>query len=64
MRIPFAWAWYSFNKNLGSFPSKRNMITVDIFDSIAGKGLDIGYDGTYEFSSDSITRLNIYAGKK
>ena len=63
MRIPFSWAWYNFNKHLGSFPSKRNMITVDIFDSIAGEGLDIGHDGTYEFSSDSITRLNIYAGK-
>tara|TARA_Y100001970_G_C14250705_1_gene871621 strand:- start:260 stop:910 length:651 start_codon:yes stop_codon:yes gene_type:complete len=63
MRIPFSWAWYNFNKHLGSFPSKRNMITVDIFDSIAGEGLDIGHDGTYEFNSDSITRLNIYAGK-
>ena len=63
MRIPLSWVWYSFNKRLGSFPSKRNMITVEIFDSIAGKGLDIGHDGTYEFSSDSITRLNIYAGK-
>jgi len=34
MKLPFSWVWYKFNNHLGSFPSKRNMKTIEIFDSI------------------------------
>jgi hypothetical protein len=62
MKLPFSWVWYKFNNHLGSFPSKRNMKTIEIFDSIIGTGLDIGHDGNYSFKNGNVVRLNIYSG--
>ena len=52
--------WFSFLNNLGSWPCERNMETVNIFDDLDGKGLDIGHDGEYIFQNGNIIRLNIY----
>tara|TARA_B100001250_G_scaffold380638_1_gene372244 strand:- start:3994 stop:4665 length:672 start_codon:yes stop_codon:yes gene_type:complete len=55
--------WYKFLNHLGSFPSPRNMQTVEIFDDLKGKGLDIGHLGDYSFKNNNVIRLNIHAGK-
>ena len=39
------------------------METVNIFDDLDGKGLDIGHDGEYTFQNGNIIRLNIYPGE-
>ena len=52
--------WYRFLNNLGSWPCERNMETVNIFDDLDGKGLDIGHDGEYIFQNGNVIRLNIY----
>ena len=54
--------WYKFLNNLGKWPCDRNMKSIEIFDGLYGKGLDIGHDGEYTFKSDNITRLNIHPG--
>jgi SAM-dependent methyltransferase len=55
--------WYNFLKNIGKWPCARNMESIEIFNGLYGKGLDIGHDGEYTFKSDNITRLNIYPGE-
>ena len=55
--------WYYYLKNLGKWPCARNMESIEIFNGLYGKGLDIGHDGEYTFKSDNITRLNIYPGE-
>ena len=54
--------WYKFLREVGGLPKERNMLTVEIFDSIEGKGLDIGHDGNYGFKNGDVVRLNIYEG--
>jgi hypothetical protein len=36
------------------------MESVNIFDDLDGKGLDIGHDGEYIFQNSNVIRLNIY----
>ena len=55
--------WYKFLTQLGSFPNNRNMMTVNIFDEIEGKGLDIGHLGNYSFKNNDVVRLNIHPGE-
>ena len=55
--------WFSFLNNLGSWPCERNMETVNIFDDLDGKGLDIGHDGESTFQNGNIIRLIIYPKK-
>ncbi len=55
--------WYKFFKNLGKWPCARNMESIEIFNGLYGRGLDIGHDGEYTLQSDNITRLNIYLGE-
>ena len=39
------------------------MESVDIFDNIHGKGLDIGHNGDYSFDNNNVIKLNIYPGE-
>ena len=55
--------WYKFLNQLGSFPSARNMLTVEIFEDLKGKGLDIGHLGDYSFKNKDVIRLNIHPGE-
>ena len=55
--------WYKFLNQLGSFPSARNMLTVEIFDDLKGKGLDNGHLGDYSFKNKDVIRLNIHPGE-
>lgn len=55
--------WYKILNQLGSFPSARNMLTVEIFDNLKGKGLDIGHLGDYSFKNKDVIRLNIHPGE-
>ena len=55
--------WYKFLNQLGSFPSARNMLTVEIFDDLKGKGLDISHLGDYSFKNKDVIRLNIHPGE-
>jgi len=56
-------AWYKFLKKVGSFPNDRNMSTINLFDSLKGKGLDIGHDGRYNFKNGNVVRMNIHSGE-
>ena len=55
--------WYKFLTLLGRFPNNRSMMTVDIFDELEGKGLDIGHLGNYSFKNNDVVRLNIHSGE-
>lgn len=55
--------WYKALTHLGKFPSGRNMLTVEIFDDLKGKGLDIGHLGNYSFKNRGVVRLNIHPGE-
>tara|TARA_B100000029_G_scaffold510451_1_gene601962 strand:+ start:524 stop:1177 length:654 start_codon:yes stop_codon:yes gene_type:complete len=55
--------WYKALMHLGKFPSGRNMLTVEIFDDLKGKGLDIGHLGNYSFKNRGVVRLNIHPGE-
>ena len=55
--------WYKLLAHLGKFPSERNMLTVEIFDDLRGKGLDIGHLGDYSFKNKDVIRLNIHPGE-
>ena len=55
--------WYKTLKHLGSFPWVRNMLTVELFDDLKGKGLDIGHLGDYSFKNKDVIRLNIHPGE-
>ena len=39
------------------------MESVNIFDDLDGKGLDIGHNGDYSFKNKNVIKLNIYPGE-
>ena len=39
------------------------METVNIFDDLDGKDLDLSHEGEYTFQNGNIIRLNIYPGE-
>ena len=54
--------WYKLLNTLGEFPNSRNMVMVELFDNISGKGLDIGHDVNYFFKNNNVVTLNIIPG--
>jgi len=59
----FSTKWYEFLNILGEFPNNRNMKTVEIFDELEEKGLDIGHDGNYILKNGNVGRFNIHPFK-